>query len=282
MKGPVVPLLFVVLAASACGSDHEPVAEPTVSFPGMTSLEVLHEARQRMLDAGSAHSDFEFATEGGLSISWNGVADLSFPKGDTSRERVSVDLPDLGMGPIGHVDWIVTGEVTYLHASGFGALGAHTKWLRIGQTMRPGMRRYFGVLASQQNDPSQIFDLLTQVVQAHEIGTQRIGSTFTDHFAGRVDIQKLLDALPNQTSSIRQGFDTLIQRLWRAGMSNLPFEAWVDQAGDLMEMRYSYPLGAVGGILNGKLTLTYSFSQIGARFQISAPPPDQVTDAANL
>lgn len=148
--------------------------------------------------------------------------------------------------------------------------------------MGPRMRRYFGLIASQQNDPSQILDLLTPPVRVHEAGTQLIGSTYTDHLVGRVDVRELLDALPRRTSTIRAGFNTLLDRLLRAGMSNLPFEAWVNQSGDLVEMRYRYPLAAATGTLNGKLTLTFAFSQLGDRFRISPPPADQVTDASDL
>jgi hypothetical protein len=279
IKRFVVPVLVAVLAAG-CSHQHEPIPAPTVSFPGKTTLQVLHQARTQMLDAGSAHSDFEFSLQGGLSFSWDGVADLSFPKGGAgAKEHVSVDLPDLGLGPIGHIEWIVIGHVTYLHASGLRALGARTKWMRIGRTMGPRMRRYFGLLASQQNDPSQIFDLLTKVIQAHGAGTQLIGSTYTDHLVGRVDVESLLAGLPAHTANIRQGFDTLMQRLFQSGMSSLPFEAWVDQNGSLVEIRYSYPLGAVVGRLHGKVTVTYAFSQLGDTFQISPPPKDQVSAA---
>jgi hypothetical protein len=141
------------------------------------------------------------------------------------------------------------------------------------------MRRYFGLLSSQQNDPSQIFDLLTKVLQAHASGTQLIGSTYTQRIEGRVDVESLLAGLPTHASNIRQGFDTLMQRLFQSGMSSLPFEAWVDQDGTLVEVRYSYPLGAVLGRLHGKVTVTYQFSQLGDRFRISSPPKDQVTAA---
>lgn len=285
IRGLVVgPLLLVVLFASGCARRQEPMAPPTVTFAGMTPLQVLQRARTRMLDAGSAHTDFEYAIQGGLSISWNGDADLSFAaKGSApAKERVSVDLPDLGVGPIGHVDWIVTGSVTYLRAKGLGALGARTRWLRIESAMGPRMRRYFGVIASQQNDPSQILDLLAQPLRVRNAGTQLIGSTYTGRFVGRVDVRGLLDALPGRTSTIREGLNTLLERLLRAGTANLPFEAWVDANGDLVEMRYSYPLAAATGTLDGKLTLTFAFSQLGDRFRIQAPPKDQVTDAATL
>lgn len=281
MKRLVAPVLLTVLV-TGCSTPQDPIPAPTVSFPGKTPLQVLHEARAQMLSAGSAHSDFEFSLQGGLTFSWEGVADLTFPKaGAGGKEHVSVDLPDLGLGPIGHVEWIVVGQVTYLHASGLRSLGAKTKWMRIGRTMGPRMRRYFGFLASQQNDPSQIFDLLTEVIQAHGAGTQLIGSTYTEHIVGRVDVESLLAGLPARTANIRQGFDTLMQRLFRSGMSSLPFEAWVDPDGTLVEIRYSYPLGAVVGRLHGKVTVTYAFSQVGDAFAISPPPKDQVTAAPN-
>ena len=282
MKRLVAPALVAVLAAG-CSGHHDPSPPPTVSFPGKTALEILHQARTHVLEAGSAHSDFEFSLQGGLSFSWDGVADLTFPTdgGAGGKEHVSVDLPDLGLGPIGHIEWIVIGQVTYLHASGLRSLGAHTKWMRIGRTMGPRMRRYFGLLASQQNDPSQIFDLLTKVIQAHGAGTQLIGSTYTEHLVGRVDVESLLAGLPTHTANIRQGFDTLMQRLFQSGMSSLPLEAWVDQNGALVEIRYSYPLGAVVGRLHGKVTVTYAFSQLGDAFQISPPPKDQISAAPN-
>ena len=275
--------LLVVAFAAGCGGHHDPIPAPTVAFPGETPLEVLHEARARVFGSGSAHSDFEFSIQGGLSLSWDGVADLTFAEGGGAggREHVSVDLPDLGLGPIGHVEWIVVGDVTYLHATGMRSLGARTRWMRIGRTMGPRMRRYFGLLASQQNDPSQIFDLLTQVLQAHGSGTQLIGSTYTEHLVGRVDVESLLAGLPTHTANIRQGFDTLMQRLFQSGMSSLPLEAWVDQNGALVEIRYSYPLGAVVGRLHGKVTVTYAFSQLGDAFQISPPPKDQISAAPN-
>jgi hypothetical protein len=279
MKRLAASTLVVVLAVG-CSTHRDPIPAPAVSFPGRTPLQVLHEARARVLDAGSAHSDFEFILQGGLSFSWEGVADLTFPTaGARGKEHVSVDLPDLGLGPIGHVEWIVIGGVTYLRASGLRALGATTKWMRIGRTMGPRMRRYFGLLASQQNDPSQIFDLLTEVIQAHGAGTQLIGSTFTEHLVGRVDVESLLASLPSHTANIRQGFDTLMQRLFRSGMASLPFEAWVDQDGNLVEIRYSYPLGAIVGRLHGKVSVTYQFSQLGGAFRIVAPPRDEVTAA---
>ncbi len=255
-----------------------------MSFPGKTPIEVIAASKGQLVKAGSAHADFQYAVDGGIEISWNGSADLSFPDPDpaSTEEQVSEDLPDLGMGSIGHLDWIVAGGTTYVRAIWLRTLGAHTAWVRLGRTMGPRLARALGTLTSQQNDPAQVMYLLSHVTQAHEVGTQMIGSTFTAHLMGHVDVRQLQDALPGHTSGIRKGFETLMQRLNRSGYSDLPFEAWIDGNGNLVELRYSYPLQAATGTLHGKLTLTFSFSGLGDHVRIAPPPADQVTDSSKL
>ncbi|MGZ6545999.1 MAG: hypothetical protein ACXVEI_11850 [Actinomycetota bacterium] len=260
------------------------MTEPTVSFPGKTPVDVIAASRWELVKAGSVHADFEYAYDGGIQISFTGSADLAFPSSDpaSAREMVTEDLPDYGLGSIGRVDWIVDGGSTYVRAAWLRSLGAHTAWVRLAKTLGPRMTRALGILVSQQNDPAQVMYLLSHVTQAHEVGTQMIGSTFTAHLTGHVDVRQLQDALPGQTSGIREGFDTLLQRLNRSGYSDLPFEAWIDANGNLVELRYSYPLAAATGTLHGKLTLTFSFSGLGDAVQIAVPPADQVTDSSKL
>lgn len=260
------------------------LTEPTVSFPGKTPIEVIAASKGQLVNAGSAHADFEYAYDGGIQVSFTGSADLAFPSSDPSsaKEMVSEDLPDFGLGSIGHLDWIVDGGSTYVRAAWLRTLGAHTAWVRLGKTIGPRLTNALGILTSQQNDPAQIMYLLSHVTQAHDAGTQMIGSTFTAHLMGHVDVRQLQDALPSHTSGIQKGFETLMERLNRSGYSDLPFEAWIDANGNLVELRYSYPLQAATGTLHGKLTLTFSFSGLGDAVQIAPPPANQITDSSKL
>ena len=76
----------------------------------------------------------------------------------------------------------------------------------------------------------------------------------------------------------RASFERIIELV---GVSEVPFDVWIDDDGLARRMKYEQPLPTTNGA-KGSMTTTMEMYDFGVEVNVEPPPDDQVTDIQEL
>ena len=260
---PLVAALVACLALVACSSSEDADA-----------VEAVRRAPDRTIEAGSARAGLNVSfTSGGapVAIRGDGVFDL--------RNRVGGLTLDLGAlaGAFGGgpVETVIGGDAVYVRLPP-GQPGGRP-WLRLDVatlSQQAGLTQ--GSLAQlQQADPTQALTYLKGALDdVDEVGQEDVRGEETTHYRGTVDLRKASASLPPEAQG---GVEQLVASL---GTSTLPADVWIDDDGRIRRMRFSADADGAGPSQPG--TVEIDLFDFGVTADVQLPPPDQVTDLANL
>ncbi|MCW2777761.1 MAG: hypothetical protein JWN17_1486 [Frankiales bacterium] len=259
----VVPLLALALGASACGGSGGSGSGGSSGGgkdAALAPAAVVRAASATSTKAGSSKFELDSSTvvQGQpLTIKGAGLFDYGARKGSLTLTL-----------PIGTVQQRVVDGKVYLALS---QDPGHFYALPLDQVQ--------GTSLGGSTDPSASFAQLSAVEDgATKVGTEKVRGEDTTHYRGTLDVKKALsttDATAKQIAAATLG---------RAGVDELPFDAWIDSAGRLR--RYVQVLEVPAGPTTGgqpvKSTTTLELFDFGTKVDVVAPPASQIKDGAPL
>lgn len=136
-----------------------------------------------------------------------------------------------------------------------------------------------GTSLGGSTDPSASFASLDAASDdVREVGHEKVRDADTTHYRGTVDVKK---AVATANGAARQIAEAT---LGRAGVSRVPFDAWVDDSGRLRKyvQELQVPAGPGTGGAPVKSSTTIELFDYGVDVQVKAPAPQDVKDGAPL
>jgi hypothetical protein len=206
-----------------------------------------------------------------VEVKGDGVAD--FAKKDID---LTMDIPQAGS-----IEVLTFGTVAYV------------KLPRVLQSQIPGGKPYgkidlqavgrskgldFSSLTSGSSDPTSGLSYLNGAADGvTKVGTETLRGAKTTHYKATVDLQK---AEAKATAAQKQ---TIEKARTQLGTSTFPVDVWIDSAGRVRKMSYSFDLSKVKSASGqsagvGQTTATIEFYDYGTPVNLTEPPADQVTD----
>jgi hypothetical protein len=287
----LVLAVLAVLAFAACGGDDdggggEAVATTAASAPDEGTLAA---AASNATEAGSSKVEFTVTTqvpeqEGPVTVSGEGVFDYATRQGTLTYD-LSELLDSLGQDASSEpVEMILDGNVFYMRFPLLSSLVPGGKpWIKFDLEALAGQQ---GIDLSQlqsvnQGDPAQTLDYLRAAGSVEEVGTEDIRGVETTHYQGVIELDKVAELAPAESrEQVRRSIDQLKEQ---AGVSELPVDVWVDSNGLPARIQYSFEGSLAGGTGEDlSSVVTMDLFDYGVDVNVEPPPPDEVTDLAEL
>ena len=265
-------LLALTLAALplACGGDD------------LSPKAAVAEAATKTADAGSARVSFNGEMTGvpGGPFEIRGEGEF-----EGQRGRVTFDMSDFAAASGGafgsEMEMIMDGLVIYMKfPSELAAqLPGGKPWLKM-DLKEAGKELgidFEDLMQFQQADPTQSLRyLLGASDDFEEVGSEEVRGVATTHYRGTVDLRKVAELAPEE---VRTTYERVIAL---AGVTELPFEVWVDEEGLARRMKYEQPLPSGSGGQKSTMALTMEMYDFGVQVDVEPPPSDQVIDMQKL
>lgn len=209
-----------------------------------------------------------------VDVTGDGVVDVSGQAAD-----LTLHLPT-----IGDLRTVVVRGVAYAQVPAmFSFFLADSKpWASVNLDRLAQLQ--FGTPLAQLGGTSNPFEQLRYLEgirdDAREVGREPIDGVETTHYSATIDLDRTPAA---QDPATRPAVDRLRALL---GSAALPVEVWVDDDGRIRRATQTIAPnpspGATPDPSSTGSTTTVTFRAYGVPADISAPPPDQVTDLASL
>jgi hypothetical protein len=202
------PILLAAVALGGCGGDS-------------TSLDPLASAATKTADVASARFQLRMSVpdpDTGTILRLRGpgvIADHGHLISMKMHLAKTKDTPAFAM------DTVMTDDAMYLRSPTFAiGLAPGKEWLKARDTDAIGN--------IGQNDPSQMLDYLRGAGSVEEVGTERIGGLSTTKYRARIDLDKVIEKLPEDR---RRRIEPALDELHRLGLDEIPMTVWVDGQG---------------------------------------------------
>jgi hypothetical protein len=285
-----VVLLAVVVAG--CGGS-------SVSLPELTSFT---QVEQTSAAADTARFSFalettmpgtdkklSFGADGGfdtparraeLNIDLSSLADLF--------ESLGSGLGGMTQGDLGNpADWrleaIQDGDTAYIHFPLLAKrLPAGKTWIKGNSKdlsgAGTGQLGQMGSLAG--TDPRAVFGFLKAVSGSiTAVGNETVRGVETSHYRATLDSAKLRQLVP---ADARQSLGSIDQAATQAGVTELPFDVWIDAEQRIRKLSVDLDAKQPGSSTPVQASLVVEFYDYGKPLDLQLPPADQVVDAATL
>jgi hypothetical protein len=287
-------LVAVAAVLGGCGGGGATLtAEPL-------SLEELTAAASTSAEASSGRYEFsmEMSFPGAsapLSFSGDGAFDTT-----TDRASFTFDLSSLagllgglgaGLGapdfsdPTGwKIDAVSEGKVVYLKFPLIAdQLPEGKSWVRVDPT-DAGDADGFDLSQLEQftsNDPRALLDFLKAVSgEIETVGTEELRGVPTTHYRATIDLRNYDQLVP--PASREQLESTLDELVTQSGLSEIPFDVWLDEDSLVRKAELTFSAKPSGSDESLDASMSFELFDYGADVDIDVPPPDQVADASAL
>ena len=254
----------------ACGGESS--SNEAARSLATASEKTLEEESSKVSVSVSVDSSDGSLPQGGYRA--EGAFDYSSNKG-----HMSVDLGKLPVAAgsdAGSVNVIFDESVIYMKLPGLQESVPTSKpWVRIDvkelQRQSGGASQFnaFG-----QADPSQYLQFLQGAGKVEELGSETVRDVETTRYKAVVDMSEAVKQAPAEMR------EALTQAIKASGSKSVPVNAWIDSAGLLRRVRYSYGGSEQTGSLSSSITV--DFYDFGTTVEVRPPPADQVTDLADI
>jgi hypothetical protein len=213
-----------------------------------------------------------------VDLNGTGVLDLAHQTAD-----LTVQVPVLG----GPVRTLIANGILYAQVpAGFALFVPGAKpWVSINLDRLT--QQQFGASLTQlglggSSNPLTQLGYLQGIQDAREIGPEPVGGTPTTHYAATIDLERTPAA---QDPATRPAVQRLESQL---GSPSLPVDVWIDDSGRLRQVAQTLQAAPAAGTpaasdpTHTSQTTTITVTGFGVPGPMSPPPPDQVTDLAQL
>jgi len=271
-------VLALVLALTACGGG-------TSDGSAALTAEDLVAIADDTAGQGSARFTFEVRMEGVLEepLVMTGQADAEL-MGRRARSTTNFPLVLLGDPQAGdqtqEVTVIVDGSMAYFEMPFLAsALQSPTPWISMDLANLPPAAADLRSLATGQNDASQVINYLRGATgEFSHVRAEEVGGVSTTRYEGTIDLDLAAERAP---AAVKQAVEASRSEVESGtGSTELPTEVWVDDAGLVRRVRYTYRLPS--GTSEAEAVFTTDLSDFGIEVDLDLPPPDQVTDIAEV
>jgi hypothetical protein len=200
------PILLAAVALGGCGGDS-------------TSLDPLASAATKTADVASARFQLRMSVpdpDNGVVLRFRGpgvIADHGHLISMKMRLAPTKDTAAFTM------DTVMSDDAMYLRSRAFAVgLAPGKEWLKARDTDAIGN--------IGQNDPGQMLDYLRGAGSVDEVGSERIRGLTTTKYRARIELDKVVDKLPENR---RDRIEPAIDQLHRLGLDEIPMTVWVDR-----------------------------------------------------
>ena len=202
---------------------------------------------------------YRFVDLGGKEEKLSATGVIDFP-----GERMAMNVADAAkfesplelrlLGKVGYVKWVVKGRTVWEKQEEVEPSGDPAEFLipGPGTLVKPTDVLARVLLASDEND---------------EVGQEDIRGTETTHYRARVDLEKVVQQMPE---SERPEGD--FQELW--GARFVPVELWIDDESRLRRIQITRPAEEENA--NPETIMTADLFEYGVEVNVEPPPSDQV------
>ncbi|MDQ1374151.1 MAG: hypothetical protein QOJ09_1489 [Actinomycetota bacterium] len=195
----------------------------------------------------------------------------------SKRASFAIDTSSLGLpGVSGTVEIVLVDGIIYAKLPN---LLPTKPWLKLDRTTlgAAGGASAAGLGDLASGDPASGIRFLEGVADgATKVGKEKVRGTDTTHYRGTVDLIKIKASASTGT---RTAIDALVKQL---GKSTYPVDVWLDGAGRVRRLRSRHASPARGATPASTVVRTEEYFDFGVKVDASPPPPDQVTDLAQL
>ena len=182
----------------------------------------------------------------------------------------------LTIDPVGTLNEVLTPAGIYMQLpeSERSVMAAQTggkSWLEISFaeiSKESGVDMTALMQQSGGQDPASSLRLLGQGGQFHLVGTEPVRGVMTTHYAGTVDVAAVLRKESTDIAATNR-----VLALYSS--TDIPVEMWLDAQGVPRRISQTLPMKSPG-----TMTMTMEFYGFGTPVTATAPPADQVYDAA--
>ena len=283
----VVPLLLL----GACGAEPQGEPEETneeVSEEEAEFHEVVAASGQRLLDERTARVDTtmsvtmpDSAGGGSMAGTGHGAFDYAAQTGYFTMEVTFSGMPSLGDMT---TKTILDFPEVYMNMSDmlrqFGGDVPQLKpWIRINfNTVGEEIGIDMGALMRFAQSDASSYALYTKGVEDVErVGREQVRGKPATHYRATLDFEKLQEE--DIPEGVRSSLEAAVELM---GVSEIPFEVWLDQSNRMVRQRMEMPMpmGATGEPVPTTIDMTYY--GFGKKVEIDLPPERKVMDFEEL
>ena len=259
--------LAVLLLTLLTGCAQEASAQERIAqAPAATQEEQSAQMAMEMVMTGG-QQDVTINAEGGVDFA-------------NQRSTMTIDMGEqVAEAGFGKMRTITDGTTVYIEMPNAEALGLPTAWLKMDLEAMSGMQG-LGELQQMGNDPAKQMEMLQGVSDdITEVGSEDVRGEPTTHYQATIDMQKALEQMPEDARPfVQQQIDSL-------GITEMPVEVWLDEAGRLRRQRFDLDMSKMAGSTPGaptQVSTTIEMFDFGAAVDAEPPPADEVTDFAEM
>ncbi len=278
-----IPRLKLTLAAALAVvglTSAVAIAAPAGSSP-------IEQAATKSSKAASVKFDFNLTISGGgssipggkLTLAGSGAVDSHHKAADFKLDLSSL-APLLQGATNGtqvpkSIEVVVVKNAAYINFPALAKqLGAPGKsWVKFDVSKLPkSATGGVNPTAASNISPQQALAALRGALSVHQVGSDSHGT----HYHGSLNLSALVNLVPkSQQASMKAG-------LTKAGITKLPFDAWVGKAGYLTRFVVSLAVKATPGQPAVKLAVAINLHDYNHKVTITAPPASQTADGSSL
>jgi hypothetical protein len=245
----------------------------------------IEQAAKKSSTASSVKFDFNFSMSGGslssgtLSLGGRGAVDSKHKAAD-----IKLDLSSLapllsgvtnGVQVPNTIELVAVNNALYVN---FPALAKQLKapgksWVKFDLSKVPkSATGGVNPAAAGSVTPQQALALLRSALSVHKVGSDAHGT----HYHGSFDLSALIGLVPKSQQA------SLKSQLTKAGITKIPFDAWVGKSGYFSRLVISFSVKATKGQPPAKLTFGINLHDYNSPVHVSAPPASQTVDGSSL
>jgi len=247
----------------------------------------IQQAAQKSATAASVKFDFSLSISGGGSSIPGGKLSLGGTGAVDSRHKAAdfkLDLSTLAPLLAGvtngtqvpkSIELIAVHNALYLN---FPALAKQLKapgksWVKFDLSKLPkSATGGVNPSAASSVSPQQALAALQGALSIHKVGSDAHGT----HYHGSLNLQALMKLVPKaQQASMKAS-------LTKAGITHLPFDAWIGKGGYLSKFVTSIAVKATAGQPAVKVGFAINLHDYNSPVHVSAPPANQTVDGSSL
>ncbi|MDG4857245.1 hypothetical protein P8605_03600 [Streptomyces sp. T-3] len=133
-----------------------------------------------------------------------------------------------------------------------------------------------GGLENMSQDPSQQMALLLESPNLKHLGSETVDGQKAAHYKGTLTVKEMLEANKSLDVLEKKDRDKLLENIEKTGIEGYDTEVWVNED--------NYPVKMDVGMdtPQGKVQITQTYSEYGAKATVEAPPASQTFDLMEM
>jgi hypothetical protein len=260
-------LLTTLVVATACVT----LASAGAAGAGSDDdLERIRQSGDELAKAGSASFRGRSTQDGGgpgSRVTFDGAFDFGERAGEYSARLSAFGVPsDEKVRGLLVDGAIYLGIDALRDQPGFEATPVGVEWLKLDAAI-------LGASEIAQRDPSVSIDALRGATgKVKRVGSERVRGARTTRYRVTLDVQQAVNSAPEDQRARVQA------SVGKLGSDTLPADVWIDGKGRLRKLQ----LRLAGGAASNRGSVAFEFSDLGAPFTATRPPPSTVLDFGEI